>query len=207
MLRLDLDGNWEPEDFIEVFRGVESLYYKAAIERSYRHQGSIGWIGPWRSTTFEGYVEEANVWFLSEARTIALPQERLRIARIEYGSPGSIDLLGVGKVCEVLANVIGRSVMFFAERDVRRERTEQARLETRKMEIELEKEEESVRALKLANAQKLLEIRRDYPDWSEDRFLLLAVSDQDKILPRISEGKLVGAKSVEDEPPRGDRAA
>ena len=197
MLRLDLDGSWEPEDFIEVFGGVESLYYKAAIERSYRHQGSIGWIGPWRSATFEGYVEEANSWFLSEARTIALPQERLRIARIEYGSPGSIDLFGVGKVCEVLANIIGRSVMFFAERDLRRERTKQARLETRRMEIELEGEEQSVRALKLANAQKLFEIRRDYPDWTEDRFLLLAVSDQDKILPRISEGKLVGAESVD----------
>ena len=207
MLRLDLDGNWEPEDFIELFRGVESLYYKVAIERPYRHQGSIGWIGPWRSTAFEEYVEESNRWFLSEARTIARPKERLRITRIEYGSPGSIDLFGVGKVCEVLANVIGRSVMFFAERDLRRERTKQARLETRKMEIELEREEESVRALKFANAQTLLEIRRDYPDWSEDHFLLLAVNDQDKILPRISEGKLVGASSIEDAPPRGDRAA
>lgn len=202
MLRLDLDGNWEPEDFIEVLRGVESLYYKAAIERSYRHQGSIGWIGPWRSTTFEDYVEEANSWFLSEARAIALPHERLRIASVEYGSPGNIDFLGVGKVCEVLANVIGRSVVFVAEHDLRWERTTQAKLETRKLEIELEGAEESVRALKLANAQKLLEIRRDFPDWSEDQFLLLAVSDQDKILPRISEGKLVGARSAEDEPPR-----
>lgn len=207
MLRLDIDGHWDPEDFIEVLRGIESLYYKAAIERSYRHQGSIGWIGPWRSTTFAGYVDEANSWFVSEARAIALPRERLRIASVEYGSPGSIDLLGVGKVCEVLANVIGRSVMFFEERDLRRERTKQAKLETRKMEIELEGEQESVRALKLANAQKLLEIRRDYPDWTEDHFLLLAVSDQDRILPRISEGKIVGAESVEDEPPRGDKAA
>ena len=207
MLRLNLDGNWEPEDFIEVLRGVESLYYKAAIERSYRHQGSMGWIGPWRSATFEGYVEEANGWFLSEARAIALPHERLRIASVEYGSPGSIDLLGVGKVCEVLANVVGRSVTYFDERDLRRERNRQAKLETRRKEIELEGEEEGVRALKLANAQKLLEIRRDFPDWTEDHFLLLAVSDQDKILPRISEGKLVGAKSLEDEPPRGDKAA
>ena len=36
MLRLEIDGNWEPEDFIEVFRGVEALYYKAASERSYQ---------------------------------------------------------------------------------------------------------------------------------------------------------------------------
>jgi hypothetical protein len=30
MLRLEIDGKWEPEDFIEVLKGVESLYYKAA---------------------------------------------------------------------------------------------------------------------------------------------------------------------------------
>ena len=207
MLRLKLDGKWEPEDFIDVFRGVESLYYKAAIERSYRHQGSLGWPGSLWSTTFERHVEEANSWFLSEARAIALPQERLRITCIEYGSPGIIDIQGVGKVLEVLAGAIGRSVTFFAERDLRKERMKQAKLESRKMEIGLEFEEESVRALKLANAQKLLEIRQDYPDWPEDRFLLLAVSDLDKLLPRIAEGKLVGAMSIRGESPKGDKEA
>lgn len=150
---------------------------------------------------------EANTWFLAEARAIALPHERLRIARVSYGSPGSIDLLGIGKVFEVLVNVFARSVAYFDERDLRRERLKQAKLETRKAEIELEWEKESVRALKLENARMLLEIRQDYPDWSEDHFLLLAVGDQDKMWPQISEGKLVGAKSVEDDPPREDEAA
>lgn len=129
------------------------------------------------------------------------------IVSIQYNSPGSIDIFGVGKVCDVLAKIIGRSVVFFAERGLRREQTEQARLETKRMEIELEREQESVRALKLANARTLLELKRDFRDGSEGLLLLLAVNDQDKILPKIAEGKLVGAKSLEDKPPKGDEAA
>jgi hypothetical protein len=30
MLKLKIDGAWEPEDFIEILQSVESLYYKAA---------------------------------------------------------------------------------------------------------------------------------------------------------------------------------
>ena len=165
------------------------------------------WFGPWRPGTFEEQVEQANRWFLSEARTFAHPQERLWVARIEYGSPGSIDLLGVGMVCKELANAIRRSVTFFAERELRRERVNQAKLETRKKELALESQEESIRALKLKNAQSILQIRRDILELRDDALLHLAVSDQDKILRLISEKKLVGAKSVEDEPPERDKAA
>ena len=38
MLRLEIDGKWEPEDFIEVLTGVESLYYKAALNRRFPYE-------------------------------------------------------------------------------------------------------------------------------------------------------------------------
>ena len=42
---------------------------------------------------------------------MAMPDVRMSVARIEYASPGSMDLLGVGKVCEVVCNMISRIVV------------------------------------------------------------------------------------------------
>jgi len=36
MLHFEIDGHWEPEDFIEVLKGIESLYYKAVLNRRFR---------------------------------------------------------------------------------------------------------------------------------------------------------------------------
>lgn len=202
MLRLELDREWEPEDFIEVFLGIESLYYKGAIPLSDRFGTPLAWPDPWRST-FETKMEHANTWILSEVRFVTPPQLRLTVARIQYGSPGSIDFFGVARVLEVLVNVIERSILFYSERDIRREKISQARLETRRLELGLEEQNESIRALKLANARELLQLRKDFPQSYSDDLLLLAINDQDKILPRIAEGKLVGGKIVveADRPP------
>ena len=55
MLRLELSGVWEPEDFIEVFSGIESLYYKAAIDRSLSSQWPL-FGRPWFSSSFSGHL-------------------------------------------------------------------------------------------------------------------------------------------------------
>ncbi len=208
MLRLELNGAWEPEDFIEVFSGIESLYYKAAINGLMSSKGSWSLFGPrWFSSSFFSYLDEANEWFVSQARTTAMPHVRMSVARIDYASPGSIDLLGFARALEVVCDAIGGIVVYYSEREQRRERDRQTRIDTEIRQTEFERKQESLRALKLENARKIMEMSRDFPDWSEELLLSLAVNDQDKLIPRIAERKLVGIKVLEEGRPEDDKRA
>lgn len=95
MLRLDIEGRWEPEDFIEVLKGLESLYYKAIAGVPLFYELPLF---PYEWARFSGSVQEqldrSNDWLLDWARTTAPGESRLSLTRIEYASPGGIDLVG-----------------------------------------------------------------------------------------------------------------
>ena len=208
MLRLELNGAWEPEDFIEVFSGIESLYYKGAIDGLMSTKSPWPLFGPrWFSSSFFDYLDEANEWFVAQARMTAMPHVRMSVARIHYASPGSIDLLGLARTTEAVCNAIGRIVMFYSERHLRQERDRQARIETEMRQTEHERAQESLLAIKLENARTIMEMSSDVPDWSEELLLSLAVNDQDKLIPRIAERKLVGIRVLEEGIPENDKTA
>jgi hypothetical protein len=207
MLRLYIEGRWEPEDFIEVFSGVESLYYKAALTRRSLREPPYFWPEPIRTAeSFGESVAAANDWFLTRSRTIAVQDRRLSVWRIEYASPGRIDLVGIGEACRAVADVIISLTKFFTEGDLRRENRKQAQIETKMKEAELHGRNESLRSLKIANARALLSLRRDFPEISEDYFTALAAHDQDRLIPRIAEGKLISAKTLSHDAPKDGEA-
>jgi len=202
MLRLEIDRRWEPEDFIEVLKGVESLYYKAVVRRAYPFEPPFFW--PERSSlalSFDEHVDLSNDWLLARARATVRGSSRMRVARIAYGSPGGIDLVGLGEACKAIEGIVDRLIRFFTERHIRRERDRQETIETARKETELEREQESLRALKIENARSIMALRREYPEASEDLFIALVVRDQDKLVPRIAERKLVSATSTDGESP------
>lgn len=213
MLRLEIEGGWEPEDFIEVLKGVESLYYKAVMSRRFlRGSSYILMEHLWfeRPTIGRSYVESieySNEWLLTRARTITRADLRLRVARIEYASPGGIDFVGLGEVCKVIERIIDRLIAFFTEREIREQANKQAKVETDKKKVELEQERESLRSAKIENTRHILELMRDYPDMPEEFLTALIVHDQDKLIPRIAEGKLIGVTTIDAESPRDDGAA
>jgi hypothetical protein len=196
MLRLDIDGSWEPEDFIEVLKGIESLYYKSVI-RSPGMYGPFYWLEMREyAGSFDQSVARTNEWLLSRARTISRQERRLSISRIQYASPGGIDLVGIGKATEAVAGVVDRLIKFFTERELRRQADRQAQIETAIREVGLEREQESLRSLKIANARAILELHRDYPDMPDEVLVALVSDDQDRLIPRIAERKLIGAKTI-----------
>jgi hypothetical protein len=208
MLHLKIDGRWDPEDFIEVLQGVESIYYKAVSRRRSFYEPPIYWLERASVfTTFESHLDYSNDWLLAQARTTTQGYSRLGIARIEYASPGGIDLVGLGEACKAVEGILGRLIQFFTERHLRRERDKQETIETGLKEIDLEREQESLRALKLENARAILALHRDYPDMPEEFLLALITRDQDKLIPRIAERKLIGAKTIEKSPSSGDERA
>jgi hypothetical protein len=205
MLRLYIGAQWEPEDFIEVLSGVESLYYKVALTRRFLRESPYFWPDSIRAAaSFEQGVAAANDWLLARSRTIA--DRRLRVRRIEYASPGKIDLLGIGEGCRAISDVILSFAKFFSERDLRREQAKQAQIETEMKQAELHEKHESLRSLKISNARALMSLRRDFPEISEDYFIALAAHDQDRLIPRIADGKLVSARTLSRDTPNDGEA-
>ena len=204
MLRLEIDGKWEPEDFIEVLKGVESLYYKAALHRRFPrfpYEPDFYWFErSYLPVSFEEHLNLANDWLLARARATAHAEYRMKVARIAYASPGGIDLAGLGQACNAVKGIIDSFIKLYTERHLRREADAQA-------EIETGMKEESLSAMKIENVRKLLELRRDFPDVSEDTFIALIGNDQDRLIPRIAERKLIGVRIVDGAPPKDDEAA
>jgi hypothetical protein len=208
VLRLEIEGSWEPEDFIEVLTGVESLYYKAALSRRLLRKSLYFWMEhfwferPTVAMSFGEYVDFSNDWLLTRARTIARSPSRLRVARIKYASPGGIDLVGLGEACKAVERIIDRLIKFFDkdDREIRRQGAKQAQIETAM-------KEESLRSLKIENARAILELHRDYPDMPDEILTALITHDQDKLIPRIAERKLVAVRTMDAEPPPDDEAA
>ena len=195
MLRLKIEGNWEPEDFIEVLQATESLYYKALPRRHRPYYPELLLFE--RRTPFSSYDDQLNYlndWILKEARMTAYGQQRLMVSRIEYASPGGIDLVGIGKALEAVDKIVGRLIDFYADRNLRKERDKQAALDTQIKEVELEKERESLRSMQIENARELLRIEREYPRELEELLLPLAVRDQEKLTSRIADQKLIGVR-------------
>src|SRR5271166_2889266 len=148
MLRLKISGRWEPQDFIEVLKSIESFYYKLAQERWYHFRSPL-WLDDdyllWASERFGGLSFEASLDRLNErmlerARYETPSHRRLSVVRIHYASPGDIDLLGIGKVFETLANSIGRMKTYFDDAHLRSERDKQASLDTDLKRIEVDKQ-------------------------------------------------------------------
>ena len=203
MLRLEIDGRWEPQDFIDILRAVESFYYKLAQRRLHRF-GFPFWLDEdypiWTRErfgfgSFEAALDHMNERLLERARYETPSYRRLSLARIQYASPGGIDLLGIGRVFETLANSIGRMKTYFDEAHLRSERDTQASLDTELKRIEIEKERESLQALKIRNAQEALQLLDSHPDM-RDALVPLLVRDQDAIANRLAERKLISARVV-----------
>jgi hypothetical protein len=199
MLTLEIDGYWEPEDFIEVLTAIESIYYKIAL-KSQRLLPSPDYYFFERpyADILEHRIDHLNAWTLNEARMRAYGHQRIQVARIQYASPGGIDLVGLGEACKAIDSIIARLITFFTERNMRKEKDKQATIETEIKQIELEKEKESLRALKIKNAREVIEILDVRPEF-RDVLIPLLIRDQDKLAPRIAEGKIIGVKRTDKE--------
>lgn len=192
-ISIRIDRGWEPSDFAEVLTAIESLYYKVALA----HDGPLSYPGPvfrrlrgWYPIGVADELDDLNELLLAEARTIAPPELRLRGTRIEYASPGGIDMAGAGQAAEAADRTVGRLIDFFTGRKQRLEKDKQA-------EIDTEIKEQNLIACKIDNAEKLLDLIAKHPE-HKDLLIALFVRDQDKIADRIAEGLITGQASDEE---------
>ena len=202
MLKLKIEGQWEPSDFIEVFGAVESMYYKVSrygdrAYDEYRRALDPAWyfhfgLGYSFELGSERTLDELNSRIVSISRRVAPSKNRIFVRRIQYSSPGGIDLLGLGKAFEIVKNSIGSMIRYFDERHLRQERDSQATLETERSKIGLEMDKENLRSLQIRNAREALRLREDYT-LENDVMVALFVRDQELLADKIMEQKLVDA--------------
>jgi hypothetical protein len=94
----------------------------------------------------------------------------------------------LGQATEAVDRLVGRLLDFFTGRRLRRERDRQAAIET-------EIQQQRLYELKIENARKLLELRREFPDQEELTLIPLIIRDQDKLTDRIAQGMITGNRS------------
>lgn len=207
MLEIKIDGRWEPNDFIAIFQAIESFYYKLAVASTREDYDLPYWLyggherwafSRFEEVPFEVVLDRINQHMLERARYQTPAGLRIAVARIQYASPGGIDLLGIGKVFETLANSIGRMKSYYDDAAVRRERDAQAALDTQLKKIEVEKEKENLQALKIKNAEDALRIL-DAQQELRDALVPLLVRDQDAISGLIAEQKVISARVADSD--------
>jgi len=190
-LRIHIAEKWEPQDYIAAFSAIERMYYVALFaDRPGLFDES--WNArryPWTYTGLEQFV----VQFLDVARAVADANERLIVSEIRHGSPGFIDFDGFGEVAKAIDRTVGRLIKVFTERNIRKELDAQAELDT-------EMKRENLNSMKIDNARKLLDLRRDHPEIGPylplERVL---VEEQTKIENLTGRGLITGPTEHPDE--------
>lgn len=184
-ITLSIDGPWEPADFVEVLTAVESLYYKIILDDL-----DIRRVRPMmrgrhdEAATAE--LDALNRRLLERARLIAPPESRIRVASIQYASPGGIDFAGIGRAMEAIDRIVGRLIALVTDRHLRRERDKQAALDTKM-------KEQTLLSQMIANAKEMIEFQRRYPETDISTLVALMVQDQQKLVDRIGQGLIMGS--------------
>ena len=186
MLKIQLAGYWEPEDFIAVFKFVESIYYKFPRNSADSQRSHPLMLWPIRPSFFS-YTEEIdkiNDWLLSEARAVTRPSERISIHSIEYSSPGEINFRGLGKALDSVRGILTDIHDYCRYGDLKRKQEE----------IKTEMMAESLKIRKLETARKWCELNDDFGHHLDQRPLELHSRDMDDIARLTYEGKITGIK-------------
>jgi hypothetical protein len=136
-------------------------------------------------------AREGGMWWSELSRVSAsdisppppgLPGMTLVVVRIDYASPGFIDVAGVGKAVEQVRLFLQYLIDLAVNRSLRQ--------------LEVESREQDIIAKRLANAERLIGIAADLgltPD--ERRALLIEVDDrQQRILDAVDGGRLTAVR-------------
>lgn len=206
VLRLELEGRWSAEELGGALVSLSDLY-DLRLFLELLHEDLMEWQRyfpelqglpsiRWRRlsrrphwTWFPWWpgpptLDEAH---LSRLPEVIEPEERLKVRRIEYGSPGVTDLIGIG---EVVGHVKDFTLKLIERRDSRRSRElsdERAALENDRLRIE--------------NARNFVALGRDLGySQTELRELAHYVDGKQEPLARLIEGgKLLDVSSPEQD--------
>jgi hypothetical protein len=107
----------------------------------------------------EGIAEDTKQLSDQLANFVEVNTMPLQVASMHYGSPGSMDLLGIGKVLEVIRDIVKDAVWRGRhERELAKTDLKKAEYEATKSEIEIESQKTGVEKAQLENEKMRLEL-------------------------------------------------
>ena len=188
-LRLHIAEKWEPADYISAFSAIQSIYYKIVVfDHEWEFQSRRS---RWRSQyPVRGplpELAEINDSYVRSRMELADYHNRLIVDRISHASPGFMDFLGFGEGLQAIDSMLGRLIDVLTLRKQRIEADHQAKVRT-------EYDRQNLNTIKIENARKLLELRRDFPDIDDSLLLSLLVHDQTQLESLIAKGLITGPR-------------
>jgi hypothetical protein len=209
-IRFEIEGPWSADDMGGLFLALSDLYdlrlllellsdewriidryYDEFLQRypfpSRRRRRFLS-LGPfpWEAGLFGAILPTLDEAHLTRLSQVLDPDERLAVRRVNYASPGSIDLVGIGAV---VGHVKDFAIKMIERHDTKRQRElsdERAALENDRMRIE--------------NARNFVALARDlgYTE-TEIRRLVAHVDEKQEVLVRlIDERKLVAVVAADE---------
>ncbi len=188
-LRLHIAEKWEPADYISAFSAIQSIYYKIVVfDHEWEFQPRRArWRSQYPARGPLAELAEINESYVRSRMELADYQNRLIVDRISHASPGFMDFLGFGEGLQAIDSMLGRLIDVLTLRKQRIEADHQAKVRT-------EYDKQNLNTIKIENARKLLELRRDFPDIDDSLLLSLLVQDQTQLESLIGKGLITGPR-------------
>jgi hypothetical protein len=168
IIRFEIDGEWSAEEMGQFFVDLDELYMLLTTLQTIQFRDPSGPRGKMKHELryFSEWIKSAN------------PHSKfLQVIKVQYGSPGIQDLVGVGEIVGHIKEFILKIIENISSR---RER------ELKNTQLELE------------NARQFLQLRKDY-DLNEEELLFLVKeinTRQRRLEKLIREGKIITVKEV-----------
>lgn len=195
VLRLQVEGTWTPGEMGQLLTHLHDLYdLRLLFEPHERRDGRELWWTWWevyfyRIPFFHRQVTKNILLTLlgektpfSPIRGMILPKHQLSLAYVKYGSPGSIDVLGLGQIIGHVKDLVVKLIDHFSSRELRQLGTEKARLENDR--------------LRLTNAREFVSLAKElgYTDGELQAIVNWVDERQQTVVDLAGSGKLIGAK-------------
>lgn len=178
-IRFEIDGVWTVGDFKEFFDFLDFCFFISFFEKEvnlteYERDNfltsldrAIEFTSPYNYSFRHSFIKASILSQLSfdrglEASPIVIPS--LQIRKIQFSSPGSIDIFGVGQAVDSLFNFLMRvfELVLFSAR--RHESLVQQKLKTDRIQIENDLKSAELMKLRIENAELLSEVLSKNPE-------------------------------------------
>jgi hypothetical protein len=189
IISFEVDGNWIIDD-VEKFSSALRYLYKLGLLIDYIHRSSRGQrSGSFWVDNFNKMYQVKDIAFLeSLLKKYYYPSDELtfaqfEIVRVQYASPGVVDLVGLGAVVGHIKELAIKTIEFGTTR--------------RQRELENEQREEEIRKLKLENAFEYVKLLKECGyEKDEIKSLVSLIGEKQNVLfELVLEGKITNVET------------
>ena len=210
IIRIDIDGDWTAEEMARSLAHASDLYnLRLLVQVS--NEDARDWERVWmkmRHSMFPrkmmrhrmrmmplfmsqgfflpGTFANINIEQVMEAVNLIYPEERLRLRRIQFASPGFKDLAGFGEIVGHLKDFLLRIIELCVDR--------------RKRNLENDERELRNQSLRINNARDFLGLSRDYGYSETETRRLVSIVDerQETFVHLVESGKMQQVRMLSD---------